>query len=688
MLIKSKFSGYLADGTRTPFMGGGGGGGSSPSPAPSSQTVSQTSIPTYAQPYVENMLGQTAALTDINQNPYQTYGGQRLASFTPLQNQAFDRVANQQVAGQIAAGTNMARAGGEGLLGVAGEASGAGANYANMATNPYAMQQYMSPYIQSALQPQLQEMQRQYGITGLQDRSQATGQGAFGGSREALMQSENQRNKNMAMNQAIGSGYQNAFQAAQQAQQFGANIGLQGQQAAISGLGQAVGAANTLGQLGQTQYGQETGITQAQMAAGTQQQQQQQMALDIAYQDFLKQQNYPYQQQAFMSDMLRGLPMSQSAQTQYTAPPSMASQLGGLGMTATGLYGMATRAEGGMVGEGYAEGGVVGYAGGGKLESMSDKQLQAMLANPKLSIMERDQIENILDLHRRMAMNPQTSQIMGGGLDTIPSGDTFEAAGGGIVAFAGTTDGSLVKTKPSPKIENYQSFLEEQIRASIENQDKVNPFEKSEALQQQYADDMKARKSTRPFELLTALGVGTMAGTSANPLSNLGQGGVYAMQQQQKLAAEDASDRRLMLQQAVEQEKSKYGRDVGKQSAMQTALGQMYSKEIGLKNAGATAASTAAYRDQLLASKYATLWKDTLDDTKNTLLKQTKFNNIYRKDPVAFNRLAEQEAKRNMPPSALEILGKTPALMDTSGSGGGGSNVPALPKDFQLVQPG
>jgi hypothetical protein len=634
------------------------------------------------------MLGQTAALTDINQNPYQTYGGQRLASFTPLQNQAFDRVANQQVAGQIAAGTNMARAGGEGLLGVAGEASGAGANYANMATNPYAMQQYMSPYIQSALQPQLQEMQRQYGITGLQNRSQATGQGAFGGSREALMQSENQRNKNMAMNQAIGSGYQNAFQAAQQAQQFGANIGLQGQQAAISGLGQAVGAANTLGQLGQTQYGQETGITQAQMAAGTQQQQQQQMALDIAYQDFLKQQNYPYQQQAFMSDMLRGLPMSQSAQTQYTAPPSMASQLGGLGMTATGLYGMATRAEGGMVGEGYAEGGVVGYAGGGKLESMSDKQLQAMLANPKLSIMERDQIENILDLHRRMAMNPQTSQIMGGGLDTIPSGDTFEAAGGGIVAFAGTTDGSLVKTKPSPKIENYQSFLEEQIRASIENQDKVNPFEKSEALQQQYADDMKARKSTRPFELLTALGVGTMAGTSANPLSNLGQGGVYAMQQQQKLAAEDASDRRLMLQQAVEQEKSKYGRDVGKQSAMQTALGQMYSKEIGLKNAGATAASTAAYRDQLLASKYATLWKDTLDDTKNTLLKQTKFNNIYRKDPVAFNRLAEQEAKRNMPPSALEILGKTPALMDTSGSGGGGSNVPALPKDFQLVQPG
>jgi hypothetical protein len=351
-------------------------------------------------------------------------------------------------------------------------------------------------------------------------------------------------------------------------------------------------------------------------------------------------------------------------------------------MTATGIYGMATRAEGGMVGKGYAEGGVVGYAKGGKLESMSDEQLTAMLANPKLSMMERDQIESILDLHRRMAMNPQTAQIMGGGLDTIPSGDTFEAAGGGIVAFAGNTNGSLVKQKITPKIANYQSFLEDQIRASIENQDKVNPFEKSEALQQQYGDEMKARKSTRPFELLTALGVGTLAGTSPDGLSNLGQGGVYAMQQQQKLAAEDASDRRLMLQQAVEQEKSKYARDTGKVGTMQTALGQMYSKEIGKMNAGTTAAATQTYRDQLLASKYATLWKDTLDDTKNTLLKQTKFNNIYRKDPVAFNRLAEQEAKRNMPPSALEILGKTPALMDNGGGGGGGSKIPALPPGF------
>ena len=182
-------------------------------------------------------------------------------------------------------------------------------------------------------------------------------------------------------------------------------------------------------------------------------------------------------------------------------------------------------------------------------------------------------------------------------------------------------------------------------------------------------------------------GLGTMAGTSQYGLTNLGLGGLEGMKAVQRSAAEDAADRKLMLQQAVEQEKSKYARDTGRQSAMQTSLGQMYSREIGLKNAAATAASTQAYRDQLLASKYATLWKDTLDDTKNSLLKQTKFNTIYMKDPVKFNRLAEQEAKRNMPPAALEVLGKTPALMDTDTSGGNAApaaNAPALPKGFVI----
>jgi hypothetical protein len=111
------------------FGGGGGGGGGQQAPAPSSQTVTQTNIPEYARPYVERMLGKSEALTDINQNPYETYGGQRIQDFSPLQKQAFENVANQQTAGQLGAAT--------GLAGMAGLASiGAGADYRNMATIP------------------------------------------------------------------------------------------------------------------------------------------------------------------------------------------------------------------------------------------------------------------------------------------------------------------------------------------------------------------------------------------------------------------------------------------------------------------------------------------------------------------------------------------------------------------------
>ena len=85
-----------------------GKGGGSPAPAPSQQTVTQTSIPEYARPYVENMLGKSEALTDINANPYQAYGGQRIQDFTPMQQQAFQGVGNMQVAPEIGAGSNLA----------------------------------------------------------------------------------------------------------------------------------------------------------------------------------------------------------------------------------------------------------------------------------------------------------------------------------------------------------------------------------------------------------------------------------------------------------------------------------------------------------------------------------------------------------------------------------------------------
>jgi hypothetical protein len=172
------------------------------------------------------------------------------------------------------------------------------------------------------------------------------------------------------------------------------------------------------------------------------QQAQAQQGLDLAYQDFLKQRNYPYQQLAFMSDMTRGIPLSQAAQQVYTAPPSAASQLGGLGMSALGIYGMSGgfKAKGGQIKE-MAKGGLA-YATGGDIKTMTTDQLEALLENPGLTPLEVDMVEKQLMIRRRMAMNPESDQIMApalrSGIASIATGDMVpeEMAGGGIVAFA------------------------------------------------------------------------------------------------------------------------------------------------------------------------------------------------------------------------------------------------------------
>ena len=312
-------------------------GGDSAPAAPTNQTITQTSIPDYAKPYVETMLGKSQAYAD---SPYQPYGGQRIAEFSPMQNMAFGRTANQQVAGQLAPASQLAGMAGLGSL-------GAGQNYQNMATNPYATQAYMSPYIQNALAPQLDEQRRQAMITQSNIGGQAAQQGAFGGARHGIQEAQNAQALSRLQDQTYGQGMQNAFNSAQQAQQFGATLGLQG-------LGQVGQMANTLGQLGQTQFGQEQAITAGQQAAGTQQQGLQQQQLTQQYQDFLNQTGDPAKKLAFMSDMLRGLPLGNTTKAEYTAPPSMGSQLLGAGVAAYG----ATKKNGGVIK--MANGGLVG----------------------------------------------------------------------------------------------------------------------------------------------------------------------------------------------------------------------------------------------------------------------------------------------------------------------------------------
>ena len=142
------------------------------------------------------------------------------------------------------------------------------------------------------------------------------------GLQNAYQQAMGQFNQSQAQNLA-------GQQLNAQQQQFGAGLGLQGLQTANQ-------AATNLANIGQTQYGQNVGLLNIQNQFGGQQQQQVQNQLNTEYQDFLNAQNYPYKQLGFMSDMLRGLPLTQQATAMYGQAPSMVSQVAGLGTAALG----------------------------------------------------------------------------------------------------------------------------------------------------------------------------------------------------------------------------------------------------------------------------------------------------------------------------------------------------------------
>ena len=296
-------------------------GGSSPAPAPSS--VSQTTIPEYAKPYAEKALGKAEALTE---SPYQTYGGQRMAASTPEQQAARQSVAGMQQPGQFAAGTGLAAAGGLGAL-------GAGQQYMQMATDPMAQQAFMSPYMQNVVDLQKQEAIRDAQKGMLAQNLGAARQGTYGGARQLLAGTERERNlqQNLANIQATGA--QKAYEQAMQGMQFGTTAGIQGGQAATQ-------AGATLGQLGIGQQQAGIDLAKAQEAFGAMGQAEQQKALDLQYQDFLQQQQYPYKQLGFMSDILRGSAnlAATGGKTVYEPPPSLASQLGGVGLAGLGVY--------------------------------------------------------------------------------------------------------------------------------------------------------------------------------------------------------------------------------------------------------------------------------------------------------------------------------------------------------------
>ena len=193
-------------------------------PANTTSTVTQNNIPAELMPYATGMLsaanqqlythGANGAITGFQPfKPYSKNGADYVAPFSTLQKTSQAGAAKLQLPGQYAPATTMASN--------AGTQSGlAGANFARQAIDSNALADYMSPYMQNVVNRQKQEAIRDFGISGTQEMGSATQQGAFGGSREAIMAAENQRNMQWKLADSQATGTQNAFQNAQSQQQF------------------------------------------------------------------------------------------------------------------------------------------------------------------------------------------------------------------------------------------------------------------------------------------------------------------------------------------------------------------------------------------------------------------------------------------------------------------------------------
>lgn len=246
-------------------------------------TGQESSLSNWAGPYVTEMLGRGKALADM---PYQSYQGQLSAGPSNLQNQAFQGLANLTIpTGQQTTFTPQSF------------------------TAPGTAQQFMNPYMQSALAPQINELARQNAIQREQTRSELAKAGAYGGGRQAIMESELNRNLNDQIARVLGQGYLDAYNQA--ANQFNTeqNLGLQ-----ATGQNQQYGLAALNAQ-------QQGGAMQRDIA-------QQGVQADLA--QFNEERMFPYKQVQFMQSLLQGLPLA--AQSYNYQAPSAFSQF----MTSTG----------------------------------------------------------------------------------------------------------------------------------------------------------------------------------------------------------------------------------------------------------------------------------------------------------------------------------------------------------------
>ena len=268
-------------------------------------STTQVQLPEYMEKAAESLV---ATAGDVAKEGYIPYTGPRLAQMSQAEKDAIARAQAQQ--------------------GIEGTQAGQAYTAATAAGAPIGqadLQRYMDPYMTSVADIAAREARRQSAIEQQGIAAQSAQAGAFGGSRQAVLEAERQRNLQQGISDIYTQAQQQAFQTALGAAQQ------ERQQQLQSALGMSTTAA-------QQQAAQQADFQQM-MGIGGLQRQMEQQGLDIGYGTFLQERDYPKQQLGFYSDILRGVPTGETRM--YTGTPvqqpSFFSQAMGLGIQGLGV---------------------------------------------------------------------------------------------------------------------------------------------------------------------------------------------------------------------------------------------------------------------------------------------------------------------------------------------------------------
>jgi len=268
------------------------------------------------------------SILDIANRPVTPFGGGLSAGADPMQAQAWGLAQNNVGAGGGAVNAAIAAA--------QNAAGYAPMNVQGGSLHGVDMSAYLNPYLDEVAGDFLSGLDRSRAMAINTQAGDLTRQGAWGGSRhgvaDSLTNEAYARQASEGLNNIYSTGFQNAQAQAQadlnrqmQAAMANQSAGLQNAQLGLS-------ASNLLGQLGQQQ--QQMGAADATLLNqfGAQNQAYSQHALDAAYQEWLRQQQYPLQQAGLMQGVLGHTPMltnsvGNSSQTQSNPMAAIAAGL-------------------------------------------------------------------------------------------------------------------------------------------------------------------------------------------------------------------------------------------------------------------------------------------------------------------------------------------------------------------------